>query len=49
MNPEDDLERTNKKFIQRFQHMEEALRADGKSLADMTLSEMDVYWEAAKK
>lgn len=49
VNPEDALERTNKKFIQRFQHMEEALRADGKSLADMTLSEMDVYWEAAKK
>jgi len=49
VNPEDALERTNKKFIQRFQHMEMALRADGKSLADMTLAEMDVYWEAAKK
>ncbi len=49
VNPEDALERTNKKFIQRFQHMEMALRADGKSLADMTLAEIDVYWEAAKK
>ncbi len=49
VNPEDALERTNKKFIQRFQHMEKALQADGKSLTDMTLTEMNSYWEAAKK
>tara|TARA_Y100001978_G_C23692637_1_gene435690 strand:+ start:1340 stop:2149 length:810 start_codon:yes stop_codon:yes gene_type:complete len=49
VNPEDALERTNKKFIQRFQHMEAVLKEKGKELSDMTLSEMDVYWEEAKK
>lgn len=48
VNPEDALERTNKKFIKRFQYMENALRAEGKSLSDMTLSEMDAYWNRAK-
>ena len=49
VNPEDALERTNKKFIQRFQQMEAVLKEKGKDLSDMTLSEMDVYWEQAKK
>ncbi|KAA0991154.1 nucleoside triphosphate pyrophosphohydrolase [Dyadobacter aurulentus] len=49
INPETALERTNKKFIRRFQYLEEASKADGKSLADMTLSEMDAYWNKAKK
>jgi XTP/dITP diphosphohydrolase len=49
VNPEDALERTNRKFIRRFQYMEEQVRAGGKNLADMSLEEMDVYWEAAKK
>lgn len=49
VNPEDALERTNKKFIHRFQHLEAVLKEEGKDLSDMTLSEMDVYWEMAKK
>lgn len=49
VNPEDALERTNKKFIQRFQFMEEELKAEGKELSDMSLEEMDEYWEKAKK
>ena len=49
VNPEDALERTNKKFIQRFQQMEAVLKEEGKDLSDMTLSEMDAYWEQAKK
>lgn len=49
VNPEDALERTNKKFIHRFQYLESKVNALGKSLADMTLAEMDVYWNEAKK
>lgn len=49
INPENALERTNKKFIKRFQYLESKANELGKSLQDMTLSEMDVYWEAAKK
>ena len=49
INPENALERTNKKFIYRFQYLEERVREKGKSLSDMTLEEMDVYWEEAKR
>lgn len=49
IDPEMALERTNKKFIGRFKHMEEAIREDGKSMTDMNLSELDVYWDRAKK
>ena len=49
VNPEDALERTNKKFIKRFQHLESKATDLGKSLKDMTLAEMDVFWEEAKK
>tara|TARA_R110002124_G_scaffold20531_2_gene80348 strand:+ start:1202 stop:2050 length:849 start_codon:yes stop_codon:yes gene_type:complete len=49
INPETALERTNKKFIKRFQFMEEASKKDGKILTDMTLTEMDEYWDLAKK
>lgn len=49
INPEDALERTNKKFISRFQYLENKAGKLGKSLADMTLAEMDVFWEEAKK
>ena len=49
INPETALERTNKKFIKRFQYLEEASKADGKSLDEMTLNEMDVYWNKAKE
>lgn len=49
INPETALERTNKKFIKRFQYIEEQAKAAGKTLADMTLAEMDVYWNEAKR
>ena len=48
VNPEDALERTNKRFIKRFQIMEKMISKDGLSLADMKLSEMDIFWEKAK-
>jgi len=48
VNPEDALERTNKKFIRRFTYLEEEAHKRGKSLKDMTLSEMDVFWNEAK-
>jgi XTP/dITP diphosphohydrolase len=48
INPETALERTNKKFIHRFQHLESRAREQGKALADMTLAEMEVYWQEAK-
>ncbi|GGC08356.1 nucleoside triphosphate pyrophosphohydrolase [Dyadobacter sediminis] len=49
INPETALERTNKKFIRRFQYLEEASKADGKTLSDMSLQEMDEYWNKAKE
>ncbi|MBN3035487.1 MAG: nucleoside triphosphate pyrophosphohydrolase [Bacteroidales bacterium] len=49
VNPEDALEKTNRKFIRRFRHLEEQARLQGKSLGKMTLEEMDVFWEEAKK
>jgi XTP/dITP diphosphohydrolase len=49
INPENALERTNKKFIKRFQYLETKAKALNKSLKDMTLAEMDVFWEEAKK
>ena len=49
VNPEDALERTNKKFIKRFMYLESKASELGKSLSDMTLAEMDVFWEEAKK
>ncbi len=49
VNPENALERTNKKFINRFQHLESEAKNIGKSLHDMSLAEMDIYWNAAKK
>ena len=48
IDPEEALERTNRKFISRFQYLETAAAADGQRLADLTLAEMDVYWEQAK-
>ena len=48
IDPELALERTNKKFIKRFQHLEIKAGEIGKKLQDMTLAEMDVYWEEAK-
>lgn len=49
INPENALERTNKKFTKRFQYLESKARSLNKSLKDMTLEEMDVFWEEAKK
>jgi len=49
INPEDALEKTNKKFIKRFQYLEQEAGKQGKKLADMTLAEMDVYWNKAKE
>ena len=49
INPEDALEKTNRKFIKRFKYLESKSSALGKSLKDMTLAEMDVFWNEAKK
>jgi XTP/dITP diphosphohydrolase len=49
INPEDALEKTNKKFIKRFQYLEQKAKEHNKNLKDMSLAEMDVYWEEAKK
>ncbi|WP_373285345.1 nucleoside triphosphate pyrophosphohydrolase [Hymenobacter qilianensis] len=49
INPEEALERTNRKFIQRFQYLETEAARDGHQLTDLTLAEMDTYWERAKK
>ena len=49
VNPENALEKTNKKFINRFQYLEKEAKKENKQLSDMTLDEMDVYWEASKK
>jgi XTP/dITP diphosphohydrolase len=48
VNPEDALEKTNKKFIKRFQYLESETAKAGKKLEDMTLGEMDEYWNQAK-
>jgi XTP/dITP diphosphohydrolase len=48
VNPEDALEKTNRKFIQRFKMMESWVKEDAKSLQTMTLEEMDQYWNRAK-
>ena len=49
VNPENALERTNKKFINRFQYLETAAKKINKSLHNMTLEEMDVFWNESKK
>ncbi|HEY4799427.1 MAG TPA: nucleoside triphosphate pyrophosphohydrolase [Bacteroidia bacterium] len=49
VNPEDALEKTNRKFIKRFQYLETEAAKNGKQLHEMTLAEMDVYWNEAKK
>ncbi|MBL4708334.1 MAG: nucleoside triphosphate pyrophosphohydrolase [Flavobacteriales bacterium] len=48
VNPEDALERTNKKFIKRFQYLETESKKDGKVMGEMNLEEMDEYWNKAK-
>ena len=49
VDPESALERSNQKFIKRFNYIESKTLTEGKSLHDMTLAEMDVIWEEAKK
>lgn len=48
IDPEEALERTNKKFIKRFQYLETESAKDGKKMGEMSLEEMDVYWNRAK-
>lgn len=49
IDPEQALERTNRKFIRRFQHMEQMAETQGKLLHDMTLTEMDALWNKSKE
>lgn len=49
INPEDALEKTNRKFITRFQYLERESQKDGRKLEEMSLAEMDEYWNRAKK
>ncbi|QQR87199.1 MAG: nucleoside triphosphate pyrophosphohydrolase [Flavobacteriales bacterium] len=49
IDPDEALERTNRKFIQRFQFLERESAKDGKRMGEMTLAEMDAYWERAKQ
>lgn len=49
VDPESALERTNKKFIKRFRYLEEEAKKNGESLKDLTLEQMDVYWNQSKK
>ena len=49
INPENALERTNKKFIKRFQYLEQQAKLKNRSLSEMSLSEMDIIWEEAKR
>ena len=48
IDPEEALERTNKKFIKRFQYLESESKKDGKKMGEMSLTEMDKYWNKAK-
>ena len=49
IHPEDALEKTNRKFIKRFQKLEELMAIDNKKIFEMSLPEMDVYWDKAKE
>ena len=49
INPDEALEKTNRKFIKRFNYLEKTAKSDGHSLGDMTLEQMDKYWEEAKQ
>ena len=48
INPENALEKTNAKFIRRFNYLEDHVESSGRKLSDMTLEEMDRYWNEAK-
>ncbi|MCW5920307.1 MAG: nucleoside triphosphate pyrophosphohydrolase, partial [Bacteroidetes bacterium] len=48
LNPDEALERTNRKFISRFRYMEEKVKESGKTLHELSLAQMDVFWNQAK-
>jgi XTP/dITP diphosphohydrolase len=48
VDPESALERTNKKFIKRFQYLEKEVAKKGKQLSDMSLNDMNIHWEESK-
>jgi XTP/dITP diphosphohydrolase len=49
LNPEDALEKTNRKFKFRFEYMEEKVRNSGQTFENTSLEQMEVYWNEAKK
>ena len=49
INPDNALERTNRKFIKRFTYLEKEAKGSGRNLKDMTLAEMEEIWQEAKK
>ena len=49
INPEDALEKTNKRFIKRFQLLEKMIKKDEKDFSDLSFEEMNNYWDKAKK
>ena len=49
INPEDALEQTNKKFIKRFNYMDDKVKTQGKQISDCKLEELDIYWNEAKQ
>ena len=49
VNPEDALEKTNRKFIKRFQYIEQKAKESGRFIGDLTLDEMEIFWQEAKK
>ena len=49
INPESALERTNKKFIKRFKYIEESAKNEGKVINELTLDQMEAFWNKAKK
>ena len=49
INPDDALEKSNRKFIRRFQHIEEKAKDSGRKLTDLTLDEMEQYWQESKQ
>lgn len=48
VNPDDALEKTNKKFVKRFQNLENQAKENGQKLTDLTLEQMEAYWQKAK-
>jgi XTP/dITP diphosphohydrolase len=48
INPEDALEKTNKKFIRRFKYMEQKIKEDGLDLSKLSFEQMNNFWDMAK-